>query len=165
MADLGWVDWCLAAVLALSVLIGLWRGLVYEVMSLVGWIVAYVVAQAFSTQVAPYLPVGTPGGALNLAAAFVATFVLTLLAWMLLAKLVRLLVHATPLTVVDRALGAVFGLLRGAVLLLALATVVSFTPAARSPAWQASVGAAWLGTVINGLKPVLPEPVARHLRA
>ena len=76
-----------------------------------------------------------------------------------------MLIHATPLQAIDRVFGAGFGLLRGAVLLLAVATVVAITPAAKSPAWQQSQGAAWLVAALQGLKPVLPEPLARHLPA
>ena len=161
----GWVDWTLLAVLALSVVVGLWRGLVFELMSLVGWVVAYVAAQLYSAQVAPHLPIGLPGSALNLGAGFALTFVGVLIAWTLLARLVRLLVHATPLTLIDRTLGAAFGLVRGGVLLLALATLVAFTPAARSQPWQDSQGAAWLRVALQGIKPVLPVEVARHLPA
>lgn len=163
MADLGWVDLSLLAVLALSVAVGLWRGLVFELMSLVGWLVAYVAAQAGAPWVARQLPIGSPGSALQQAAGFALAFVAALLAWALLARLVRLLVHATPLTLVDRTLGAGFGLLRGGVLLLALATVVALTPAVRSASWQDSRGAAWLGRALQVLKPVLPVAVARHL--
>ena len=161
----GWVDWTLLAVLALSVVVGLWRGLVFELMSLVGWVVAYVAAQLYSLQVAPHLPIGLPGSALNLGAGFALTFVGVLIAWTLLARLVRLLLHATPLTLIDRTLGAAFGLVRGGVLLLALATLVAFTPAARSQPWQDSQGAAWLRVALQGIKPVLPVEVARHLPA
>ena len=160
---LGWVDWALLAAMGLSVAVGLWRGLVFEVMSLAGWVVAYVAAQMLSPTLAPHVPVGSPGSALNQGAAFALGFIGVLLAWALLARLVRLLIHATPLTVVDRLFGAMFGFLRGAVLLLALATVVAFTPAARSAAWQQSRGAVWLGQVLQGIKPVLPEGMARHL--
>jgi membrane protein required for colicin V production len=161
----GWVDWTLLAVLALSVVVGLWRGLVFELMSLVGWVVAYVAAQLYSLQVAPHLPIGLPGSALNLGAGFAVTFVGVLIGWTLLARLVRLLLHATPLTLIDRTLGAAFGLVRGGVLLLALATLVAFTPAARSQPWQDSQGAAWLRVALQGIKPVLPVEVARHLPA
>ena len=161
----GWVDWLLLAVLALSVAVGLWRGLVFEVLSLVGWVAAYIAAQVLAPVVAPMLPVGTPGGALNLGAAFALVFVLALIVWALASRLVRLVIHATPLQVVDRVLGGGFGLLRGAVLLLAVATVVAMTPASRTPAWQHSQGAAWLGAVLQGLKPVLPESLAQHLPA
>lgn len=160
---LGWVDWTLLAILAISIGVGLWRGLVFELMSLVGWIVAYVLAQAYSPLVAARLHVGEPGTALNQAAGFVATFVAALLVWALLARLVRMLVHATPLTVLDRLLGAVFGLLRGVLLLLAVTTVVAFTPAAKSADWTASRGGAWLGGLLHGIKPLLPVEVSRHL--
>lgn len=165
VSGIGWVDWVLLAILLASVLIGLVRGLVFEVLSLLGWVAAYIAAQVASPLLAPHLPVGAPNSALNQGAAFAATFVLALIVWTLLARLVRLLVHATPLTMIDRTLGGVFGLVRALVLLLAVATVVSFTPAVRAAPWQASHGAAWLGALLSGLKPLLPHEVARHLRA
>ncbi|MFO1221446.1 MAG: CvpA family protein [Burkholderiaceae bacterium] len=163
--DIGWVDWALLAVLLVSVLVGLVRGLVFEVLSLLGWVAAFVAAQAWSAEVALHVPVGAPGSALNHGAAFAIVFVLALIAWMLAAKLIRLIVHATPLTLIDRTLGGVFGFVRALVLLLAVAMVVSFTPAVRAAPWQASHGAAWLGVLLSGLKPVLPPAVSRHLQA
>ena len=165
VAALGWVDWTLLAVLVVSLAIGLWRGLVFEVLSLLGWLAAYVAAQLFASTVAGWLPVGAPGSGLNQGAAFAATFIMALVAWALGARALRALIHATPLQAIDRVLGAVFGLLRGAVLLLAVATVVALTPASRAPAWQHSQGAAWLGALLAGLRPVLPEAVSRHLPA
>ncbi len=159
----GWVDWVLLAVLALSVCVGLWRGLVFEVLSLVGWVVAFIAAQAFAPFVATYVPIGVPGSALNHGVAFFATFVLALVLCALASRLIRLLIHATPLQPVDRVLGGVFGLARGAVLLLAVATVVMLSPAQQSTAWQQSRGAAWLATALQGLKPMLPNAIARQL--
>lgn len=159
----GWVDWVLLAVLVVSVCVGLWRGLVFEVLSLVGWVVAFIAAQAFAPFVATYVPIGVPGSALNHGVAFFVTFVLALIVWALASRLIRLLIHATPLQPVDRLLGGVFGLARGAVLLLAVATVVMLSPAQRSAAWQQSRGAVWLATALQGLKPMLPDAVARQL--
>ncbi|HEX6018162.1 MAG TPA: CvpA family protein [Burkholderiaceae bacterium] len=163
--DIGWVDWALLAVLLASVVVGLVRGLVFEVLSLLGWVAAFVAAQMWSAEVALHVPVGAPGSALNHGAAFAIVFMLALIGWMLAAKLIRLIVHATPLTLIDRTLGGVFGFVRALVLLLAVAMVVSFTPAVRAAPWQASHGAAWLGVLLSGLKPVLPTAVARHLQA
>ena len=163
LTDLGWVDGTLLAMLALSVLIGLWRGLVFELMSLVGWLVAYGAAHLYSPQIAAYVPIGSPGSALHQGAAFMVTFLVVLVAWSLLARLLRGLIRATPLTVIDRLLGAGFGALRGAVLLLVLATVVAFTPAKQSLAWQDSRAAAWLSAALTSLKPMLPAEVVRHL--
>lgn len=160
---LAWVDWVLLLVLAASVLIGLFRGFVFEVLSLAGWLVAWFAAQWASPQAAPYLPIGTPGSSMNLAAAFLACFVLALIVWSLLARLVRMVIHATPLSIPDRLLGAGFGVLRGTVLLLAVATVVNLTPAAQSQAWRSSQGARWLGLGLQTLKPLLPESAAKML--
>jgi membrane protein required for colicin V production len=162
---IGWVDWTLIAVLAISVIVGLARGFVFELMALAGWVVAWFVAQWAAPWIAPQLPIGVPGGGLNLGAAFTLGFVGALLVWTLLARGVRLLIRATPLSIPDRVLGAGFGVLRGAVLLLVVATVVAFTPAAQSSDWRASQGARWLGQTLSVLKPLLPEPAARLLKA
>lgn len=153
------VDAAMLAVLAVSVLIGLWRGLLFEVMSLVGWLVAYGVARIYAPTAQTWWPEAPQ------ALAFAGVFIAALVLWSLVARLVRLLLRATPLALVDRLLGAVFGALRGAVLLLAVATVVAMTPAARSPAWQQSQGAAWLQVVMDGLRPLLPSGFGRYLAA
>ena len=100
----------------------------------------------------------------RLGLAYVLAFLAALLPWGILAKLVRMALHATPLSVPDRLLGGGFGLLRGLVLLLAVATAVALTPASQSQGWRASQGARWLGTALSHLKPLLPEPVARLVR-
>ena len=163
--ELHWLDWALLAVLAASVVVGLVRGFVFECLSLAGWVAAWFAAQWAAPHWAPYVPVGSVGSGLNLSAAFVLAFVLALLVWTLLARLVRMIVHATPLSIPDRALGALFGMLRGAVLLLAVATVVSLTPASQSQGWRASQGARWLSVALASLKPLLPEAAARLVRS
>lgn len=162
--DLPWLDWALLFVLALSMLVGMVRGFVFECLSLAGWVVAWFAAQWGSPLLAPFVPLGTAGSALNLGLAFALAFIGALMVWVLLARLVRLLIHATPLSVIDRLLGALFGLMRGAVLLLAVATVVALTPASQSKSWRASEGGRWLGQALATLKPLLPEPVARLVR-
>lgn len=160
-----WVDIAMLAWLALSMLVGLARGLVFETISLLGWGVAYFGAHWLLPWVAPHLPVGEPGSALNHAAAFLCGFIAVLLAWSLAARLVRLLVRATPLSLPDRVLGAGFGALRGIVVLMALAYVVGLTPMAETHAWSQSHGAAWLNVALNGLKPLLPAEFSQYLPA
>ena len=160
---LSWLDWTLLALLLLSVVIGLVRGFVFELLSLAGWVVAWFAAHWGAPLLAPHLPVGSPGSALNMGVAFGLCFVAALIVWALLARLVRLVIHATPLSLPDRLLGAVFGALRGAVLLLALATVVALTPASQSQTWRTSHGARWSTQTLAALKPLLPPPVVRLL--
>ncbi len=165
VADIGWIDWLFLAVVLLSVVVGLMRGLVYEVMSLLGWVVAYVAAQTFAGAVAPAIPIGAPGSGLNVAAAFVIVFVVVLIGWGLLSWLIKRLLQASPLSPFDRALGAVFGLLRGVLVALVAATAINMTPLAASPSWKTAHSAAGLQMLLSGLKPLLPDAIVRHLRA
>jgi membrane protein required for colicin V production len=161
--DIGWVDIAFAGVLLFSIIVGLMRGLMFEVLSLVGWLVAYFAAQWLSPEVAPHLPVGRPGSSLNLGAAFASTFIVVLVAWSLLARVVRLLVHATPLSLVDRMFGAGFGLLRGVVVLLVVTTVVMLSSFAKSTPWRESRGAVWANDALHAIRPMLPPQIAERL--
>lgn len=163
------VDHTLLGVLLLSVLLGALRGLVYELMSLAGWVVAYGGAYLFSPQLLPMLPADVlPGGqAVSASAlpvlAFVLVFAAVLIAWNLLAHLVRLLVRATPLSGIDRLFGSLFGLVRGGLLLLAVAALVALTPWSQAAPWQTSRLVPHLNAALLTVKPLLPPGVARWL--
>ncbi len=165
LPSLSWIDWLLLLVLFASVVIGLVRGFVFECLSLAGWVAAWFGAQFAAPALAPHLPIGTPGSSLNFLAAFVLVFIAVLIVWSLLAKLVRMAIHATPLSLLDRLLGGGFGMLRGAVLLLVLATVVTMTPAAQSQTWRSSQGARWLGLALQAVKPMLPQAASELIPA
>lgn len=156
-------DWILAAVLALSLLVGVWRGLVFEVLSVLGWAAAFFLAQWLAPVVASQLPLDALGESTRYAAAFVLTFVLAVFAAGLLAALLRRLVSVVGLRPVDRVLGAAFGLVRGLVILLAVTVVVEMTALNNSAWWQQSPGASLLTVTLAGLKPALPEGFARFL--
>lgn len=151
-----WVDWVLLAILGISAMVGLWRGLVFELMSLAGWVVAYFLAYWLSPQIAPHIPVGSAGSALNSSTTFLVTFVAVLIVWALLARLLRMLVRATPLSVVDRLLGMVFGSVRGLMVALLLYTVVGWTPWSKSEVWVQSQVRPWLAMAYGALSPLLP---------
>jgi membrane protein required for colicin V production len=163
--QLGWVDLALLAVLCLSVLVGLWRGLVFEIVSLLGWLVAFIMANSLGPMLAQNLPFGDPASPLRLWVAYAVVFVLVLVACTLLARMLRALISATPLSVVDRLLGGAFGVVRGALVLVIVATLVTLSPFSRSSSWRNSHGALWLGVALEGLKPVLPQSLNVHIDA
>ena len=160
-----WVDVAMLVWMLVSVLVGLARGLVFETFALIGWGMAYSAAQWAAPWLAPHLPVGAPRSTLNHAAAFGCAFFAVLLAWGVGARLLRVLVQATPLNLPDRVLGAGFGAMRGLLVLLVVAGVVGLTPMAGSPAWKQSQCAAWLNGALHGLKPLLPNELSQHLPA
>ncbi|KQW43775.1 MULTISPECIES: CvpA family protein [unclassified Roseateles] len=163
---LSWVDLALAGVLLISIGIGLWRGLIFEVMSLAGWVVAYFAASPLAPVVAEMLPTAMTSAlspaALHVAALAIAFFVV-LIIWSLASRLVKALIHATPLSVVDRLGGAGFGALRGLFIALLLVLIIGASPLAESATWQASRAAPVLGGVLRDMSPLLPEPIARFV--
>ena len=158
-------DWVFLGILLISALLGLWRGLVYEMLSVLGWVAAFVAAQWFAPDVASRLPLAGVSDPVRFAAAFVAVFVACAFMAGLLAWLARKLVSAVGLRPVDRTLGFLFGLVRGLIILLALAMVVGMTPLRQESWWKESKGASLLATMLDGLKPVLPAVVRQSLNA
>lgn len=157
------VDLSLLGVLVFSMLLGAWRGLVYEVLSVLGWAAAFYAAQWFAPQVALWLPLDSTSEPVRYAAAFALVFIAAVFAAGLLAFLLKKLVDAIGLRPVDRTMGAAFGLVRGVILLLAATVVMDMTALKNSAWWQASQGAVLLTATLKGLKPVLPEPFAKYL--
>jgi membrane protein required for colicin V production len=160
--QLGWVDIALLAVFGLSVLVGLWRGFVFEIVSLLGWLVAFVMANSAGPFLADFVPVAS-SPEVKLWIAYLIVFVVILLTCTLLARMLRALVAATPLSFVDHLLGGVFGAARGALICVVVATLVMLSPYASSTAWKTSHGALWLGMALEGLKPVLPQSLNVHI--
>jgi membrane protein required for colicin V production len=159
------LDWVFATVLVLSMLLGAWRGLVYELMSLASWLAAFFVAQWLAHDVSRYLPIHATSEAVKYALAFVLVFIATVMLGVLLAVLAKKLLSTVGLRPVDRILGAVFGLTRGLLLLLLVTTVVNITPLKGSAAWQESMGVRVALVVLKGLKPGLPRDLDQYLPA
>jgi membrane protein required for colicin V production len=163
---LGWVDLAMLGVIAFSMLVGALRGFTFEVLSLLGWVAAWFAGLWLGPWLAPHLPIGAPGSPLNGIAAFACAFLVVLVLWGLGARGVSALIGKTLLRPLDRLLGAIFGLARGVLVLLALATIVSYTPATTSEAWRESRGAAWLNSILRELMPLIsPEKTVPGARS
>jgi membrane protein required for colicin V production len=162
--QLGWVDIVLLAVFLLSALVGLWRGFVFEIVSLLGWLIAFVIANSAGPYLSDLVPLGSTDPQVRLWGAYIVVFVLVLLTCTLLARMLRALVSATPLSFVDHLLGGAFGVVRGVLILVVVATLVTLSPYANAAPWKNSHGALWLGLALEGLKPILPQSLNVHIR-
>ncbi|QNK01837.1 CvpA family protein [Dyella telluris] len=149
---MNWADYIILAVLGLSVLIGLWRGLISEVLALGIWIAAFWVAWTFGPGVATGLEHHIELPSARLFVAYGACFVAVLILGALVRFLVSRLVEGTGLSGTDRLLGMVFGFARGVLLVTLGVFLLGFTAFTRDPWWHDSVlmpqfkgVAAWLG--------------------
>lgn len=133
-------DYVILGTIAVSMIVSLMRGFTVEALSLVTWIAAFVVARLFSLPMAVLIADFIDPPSARQPLAFVALFVMTLIVGALVRHLVKEVVNATGLSGTDRALGTVFGALRGALLVVvALAVLSRTTQMPGDPWWQQSV--------------------------
>ena len=158
-----WLDYTVIAVLAVSIAWGAWRGLVHEVFSLAGWIMAFLAGNLFAAPLSELLPAAMRPE-LRVVVAFVVIFVATLVVAALMAALITKFVKVSVLHSLNRWLGALFGLLRGLLIVIVLAMIAGMTSLPRQPAWtQSATGYSLAQTVIQ-LKPWLPPAFAQRLK-
>jgi membrane protein required for colicin V production len=157
------VDWMVVAVLGLSSLLGVWRGLVKELLSLVSWAVAFWVAQKYAGLTADWLPMSGSSSMLRYVAGFVVLFITVLIVAAVLAWLIQQLLSAVGLSGFDRLLGVVFGALRGMLILCVITWVVNMTPMRESEAWQQAQARPWLNWGLQVLKPALPADFGKYI--
>ena len=159
-----WLDYAVIGVLAVSIGWGAWRGLVREVISILGWVIAFLAANLFAGPLGEALPPEIPTPELRFGVAFVAVFVASLAVTSLLGLLLSKIVKAVGLGGLDRVLGALFGVARGILVLVALALLAGLTSAPRQPFWRDSVAGEPLARAALALKPLLPPTFGGRLR-
>lgn len=157
------VDVALSCVLGASIVLGLWRGLLYEVLAVLAWVAAYFVARHGAGPLAQWLPLDQWDPTWRWGLAFAALFIVTVFAGGLLAWAAQRGAQAVGVRPIDRALGALFGAARGVLLLLALAAALQWTPWADHPQWEQAQGARWLEQGLALIKQLAPPMVAQVL--
>jgi membrane protein required for colicin V production len=157
-------DYLVLFVLIASVVISTMRGLVKEMLSLLGWIVAFVVANAWGESLAGLLPEAIPGHATRLIVAFLALFIGVRLLMMLLIMAIDAVIKASGLTLADRGLGGLFGFARGLVLVLAGVLVCGMTAIPQQAFWKDAMLSPLAETAARTVKPYLPGEVGQHVK-
>ena len=157
------IDWLGLTVLIASLLLGAWRGLLYEALSLGGWVLAYFAARWVAEPLGHALPMGDASAEWRFAAGFVLVFIAVAFAGGMLAWAVRGAARALGMRPVDRLLGAVFGVLRGALLLLVLAAAIQLAGQGGEPWWRESASGPWLNQALAQLRPILPPALGQYL--
>jgi len=151
-----WFDYAVIAVLAVSVLIGIWRGLVREVFALGGWVAAFVAAMLFAGQAGDLLPASSATPFVRSAAAGVVIFVVVLIVCSVAGMLVARVLRVAGLGLADRTLGGVFGFARGALISLISVLAAGLTALPKEPFWREAALSGPLETAVVALKPYLP---------
>jgi membrane protein required for colicin V production len=157
-------DYLFLGVLVLSAIVGMWRGLVSEVMALVAWVVALVAAWRYAAEAASLMSGWIAEPAWRQVVGFALVFVIVLLIAALLRFLLRELLKAAGLGAADRFFGAVFGLARGLAIAFAVVLLGGLIGVAREPWWANAMFSPPLETAVIAAKPWLPDAVASRIR-
>lgn len=150
-------DYAVIGIVAFSALLSVTRGLVHEVVSVLAWVIAFFTASRYSANVAPLLSGLIENESMRMLAAFSATFFVTLLVTMLISRLLSALVKGVGLGLIDRMLGALFGVARGLIIVLFLMTTAGFTPLPQQPFWKQAVLSEPLEILAADIIPWLPQ--------
>ncbi len=154
-------DYAVIAIIVLSALVGWWRGFMYELFSLIGWVAAYIVAHTFSAQALPYVPEAVGADNIRSAVAFAALFIVTLLATAVLAWLLAKLAKFAGLGGLDGKFGVIFGLLRGMLVVIALVWLGGLTRLPQQPFWRDAWSSKALQQVALYIKDYEPQDLAK----
>lgn len=133
-------DYAMLGVLAVSMLLGMYRGFVRESVALLAWLGGLWLAWRYAPLVEPFL-----GGALaeqpvrTWAARTLIVIGVVLVGWLVASVLAYLLRHSGLSLAVDRLLGMLFGVLRGAVVIAALVLLAQFARLDETKWWKRSV--------------------------
>lgn len=153
------VDWIIAAVVLISVLVGLLRGVTREIVSLAGWILGLFLAYFFAEPVGAALPIEPPVLRIAVAAVLILAGVLIVAA--LVGALLRALMAAARLSALDRVLGAAFGFARAALVLGVAVLLAGFTSVPKAGWWKESLLLPWVEAGVAFASPLLPESLPR----
>jgi membrane protein required for colicin V production len=159
---MNWADYCIVAALVLSVLMGLWRGFIGEVLALGCWVLAFWVAWTFGDKLAAqFTAITLPSARLLLGYAI--CFIAVLIAGAIVSFLMRKLIAGSGLSGSDRLFGMVFGLLRGLALVTLTVLILGFTPLPGDPWWHESQLLPGFQRSAEWLSARLPPQVTQYL--
>lgn len=153
-------DYIVLAILGASALLGMIRGLIKEVLSLLAYGIAVVASVWWGGSVSMALTDYISNGFLRAAAGYGGVFIVVLLLVGLLNVSLAGLIQHTGLTPADHGLGAVFGLARGALVVYVLVGLAGYTELPQEPWWR---DARLSGAVVTGVqnsKAILPPTLS-----
>ncbi|MCQ8895868.1 CvpA family protein [Limnobacter humi] len=158
-------DHMVLAMIALSMVLGLFRGMVKEVLSLANWVIAFWLANKYGADMAVHMAwvegLTEPMKALiGCAATFFAAMVVGAIFIALLGRIVS----AAGLGFADRGMGVLFGFARGLFIVLVLVTGAGFTSLPKQPFWRDARLSPYAEDAMRTIKPHLPESVAKWVR-
>jgi membrane protein required for colicin V production len=158
------VDYFTLVVLLVSALVGISRGLFKEVLGLASWALAAWVGYHYSAYLSSeWLSTFHLDELLSLGVSFLILFILVLVACGIIGNLIQKIILSVGLSMTDRFLGLIFGLLRGGIIVVVIATLAALTPIPQTVAWQKAVTRPAIDMATGLIKSWLPPDWEKQL--
>lgn len=155
-----WVDYAIIAILVVSAGISVLRGFLKEAISLLGWVLAFWLALTFADDISGLFESTISQPSMRHGVAFFAIIVFTLVITAIVMYLVRLIVDKTEITGTDRALGIVFGIARGILIVAILVLLAGLTALPKDAWWKESIFLPHFQVLAVEIRSLLPSDVA-----
>lgn len=155
-----WVDIVIVGIILISTLISLFRGFVKESISLATWVLAGILAVRYMDVLAVFFEASIESVTIRMAAAFAVLFIVTLIIGAIVNFIVSQMVSKTGLGGTDKALGMVFGLGRGILIIVMLLLLAGLTPMPEEQWWKESLLIEQFSAISTWVRDFLPQDLA-----
>ena len=157
-------DYAVLIIVGLSIIFSVMRGMVKEILAIIGWVAAFYVGRTYTDQLLPLMPADIPSESLRVLAAFLILFLATLLMATLLGIAISAIIKKVGLGWLDRLLGAFFGLLRGLLIVCILVFLAGMTDLPKDARWRNAMFSAPIEAMVVSLLPWVPESIAKYVK-
>ena len=157
------LDYAIIVVVLVSVGIGAWRGSIREIINIASWVAAFILAHAFSADLVPYFADWMAEPVYRVIVAWIVIFVAVLIFASLMASVLSELVRKLGLSALDRVLGALIGLLRGALVVVVLALAAGMTKFPQSALWKNAALTPSIEVAALYARALLPQSLASKI--
>ena len=158
-----WIDYAIIAIILISTIISLFRGFMKEIVSLVIWIVAFILAFHYSAVVSDEFKTHIASDSLRLTVSFVLILIVVLLIGAVIKFIMNRIKSNNEVGVTDRILGTILGLVRGIFLVVMLLLLGELTTFNQTSAWQNSVLIPYLEFLVTWSKHLIPNDFMQYI--
>ena len=112
------VDYGIIIIIMISMLMGLMRGLIREILSIITWSAAIVAAIGYCKPISELFHSIIPQPGIRLVIAFILVWFIVLIIGGIINRVIEQIIKVTKFTVTDRITGGIFGFVRGVAIIV-----------------------------------------------
>jgi membrane protein required for colicin V production len=151
------VDYSILALIGVSVIAGVFRGLVREALSLSVWILAVWLATVFSPKFESYFSSMISSSSIRLAVAFLLIALAVLILGSIINMIIGMLISKSGLGFIDKFLGFVFGFARGVLIVALIFLVINIVELPNNTVFNQSKLAPQFKPLVTWLAQYVPD--------